>query len=574
MTDPTDDDFYSYEPPVAMTPGGFVTEARLIPANRNPWYVLATLHGEQDEEKINEARHKENRAVWNAWSCQNLNDEERLEVAASLGISEEELAAWPSVRDDVAQLYKRVWRLRNGEAILCPPLPDINKSVVFQDVVFSSRFVMSGCVFTSKLSTNNVIFKEIHLDLAVFIMHAQFYNAVFDGDALFKVARFKDSANFCGATFNGSARFSGATFHGQADFQPSTFNGDVSFDWVKFHGQARFGAAAFRGNATFNFSMFGSTTVFGYAEFIKDAKFNRATFTNDAWFHKTMFSGGAEFQVITFQEPATFAGATFGTDAVFAGTTFNKDARFFRATFIGGARFARATFNRRATFINATFGAEGEEQLVSFSDCQFDKPLNFRGAKFRARYPVLVGAITADRNVFTAKPDHWPKTTTQDPEQARESCAAIRHMLDKQGLPEEAHFFFRREMDFAGQIGPIWQRLPYLIYGTLSDYGQSIMRPAVGLIAVIALGWAFIRRWLEFGNLPEGALRSTQPIPEALVLSVANTLPFLGLTRATLPDFHKLAPWWLDLFSAAQSLFGIVLLFLLGLGLRTRFRMR
>jgi hypothetical protein len=44
--------------------------------------------------------------------------------------------------------------------------------------------------------------------------------------------------------------------------------------------------------------------------------------------------------------------------------------------------------------------------------------------------------------------------------------------------------------------------------------------------------------------------------------------------RSMHPDFYERAPALIDFLSIAQSLAGIVLLFLLGLGLRTRFRMR
>ena len=147
-------------------------------------------------------------------------------------------------------------------------------------------------------------------------------------------------------------------------------------------------------------------------------------------------------------------------------------------------------------------------------------------------------------------------------------------MLDKQGLPEEAHFFFRREMDFAGRIGTFWQSLPYRLYGKLSDYGHSIARPVEWLAALIVTGWVIFSAWLALFQPAEAGARWHQPLVEGLSLSIANTLPFLGLMRTMHPDFYERAPALVDFLSIAQSLAGIILLFLLGLGLRTRFRMR
>ncbi len=45
----------------------------LTPANQNPWYVLATLHGEQPEGATHESFHKKihakNRLTWNKWAA-------------------------------------------------------------------------------------------------------------------------------------------------------------------------------------------------------------------------------------------------------------------------------------------------------------------------------------------------------------------------------------------------------------------------------------------------------------------------------------------------------------------------
>ena len=62
--------------------------AELPNANTNPWYVLITLEGEQDDGPYhgNDELHAKNRAVWNAWSCQGLDDEAAAEVAKLAGV--------------------------------------------------------------------------------------------------------------------------------------------------------------------------------------------------------------------------------------------------------------------------------------------------------------------------------------------------------------------------------------------------------------------------------------------------------------------------------------------------------
>lgn len=53
----------------------------LTPANANPWYVLMTLYGEQDGERVDWDLHEKNWAAWNAWSCQAMSDKEKAEAA-------------------------------------------------------------------------------------------------------------------------------------------------------------------------------------------------------------------------------------------------------------------------------------------------------------------------------------------------------------------------------------------------------------------------------------------------------------------------------------------------------------
>src|SRR5207249_4851112 len=97
--------------------------------------------------------------------------------------------------------------------------------------------------------------------------------------------------------------------------------------------------------------------------------------------------------------------------------------------------------------------------------------------------------------------------------------------------------------------------------GVLSDYGRSYFRPLVAIFIVSVIGagafWYFDAR--TFG--------------QATGLSAANTLNVFGFRR----DFGlsidtPLA--CLVVFSAVQTILGTILLFLVGLGIRNKFRMR
>ena len=138
------------------------------------------------------------------------------------------------------------------------------------------------------------------------------------------------------------------------------------------------------------------------------------------------------------------------------------------------AWFGNATFERFANFTGATF-----EKIASFTDCQFGRTTSFREARFQGAFPRFSGAILHQNTIFTAKDRFWPAMSSVEPEASRDSLAVIRHAIAKQGLPEEEHYFFRREMRFRAKIGTVFERLPYILYQELSDFGNSIVRPTV-----------------------------------------------------------------------------------------------
>jgi len=211
----------------------------------------------------------------------------------------------------------------------------------------------------------------------------------------------------------------------------------------------------------------------------------------------------------------------------------------------------------------------GKNYRVGFSDSQFQKPTNFREATFHSSYPNFSGTMLHEKTTFTADPAHWPKTAS-DPVKAKASCAVIRHNVGKQGLPEDEHFFYRREMGFGTQIGGFWDRLPYRLYDWLSGFGYSIGRPIWGLV------WLWLVPGLAFCAAKLTGTPRTDLITllSSLGLSFANMFSFLGLQRTFFEDELGNMNGALQTLAGFQTVIGFVLLFFLGLGLRNRFRLK
>ncbi|WP_420003472.1 pentapeptide repeat-containing protein [Arenibacterium sp. LLYu02] len=325
------------------------------------------------------------------------------------------------------------------------------------------------------------------------------------------------------------------------------------------------------------------------SQFKKGASFERCLFATGsnfaAGFHETadfaasQFWSHADFSAAEFKKGATFSDCVFEKRVSFSGSSFREAVSFQSTVFKGLAQFTRATFRQ----LNSA--------SVTFRDAEFCAASSFSETYFCSVYPDFSGAVLHDKTSFTARmlptsdeiakdntllgQTYWPKTTKQDPVNARDSCATIRHVLTKQGLPEEAHFFFRREMHFAGlpsEGRSFAERLPYILFGWFSDYGYSIQRPLWWLAGVWLAG---LLTFAYLFALPQDYPKLAKYDDwTAMGLSFSNLFPLFGFGRVFLSDVLMDLPRWAQFLSGTQTVLSLPLLFFLGLGLRQRFRLR
>jgi hypothetical protein len=133
--------------------------------------------------------------------------------------------------------------------------------------------------------------------------------------------------------------------------------------------------------------------------------------------------------------------------------------------------------------------------------------------------------------------------------------------MASQGLNEAAHFFFRREMTHKAKLSEWWERSFYAIY-RFAEYGYGVWQPLAGIAVLLLVGALSLIHW--------GCLHYTT----ALGLSFANIFKFFGFQRVHFAgEIGKLNPY-LEFMTGAQTVIGYFLLFLFGLGLRNRFRLK
>jgi len=185
---------------------------------------------------------------------------------------------------------------------------------------------------------------------------------------------------------------------------------------------------------------------------------------------------------------------------------------------------------------------------------------SFEGAIFEKEPPRFFGAKLHQGTVWRGI--KWPRKPKTEEEAGRfiDAYACLKLEMDRLKKHEDELNFFALELQSRRVLLGPWRGLPFALYWLLSNYGRSYLRPLGAIVAVSIIGagafWHFDAR----------------PFWEAWGLSAANTLNVFGFRK----DFN-LAIYspldWLKVFSALQTILGTIFLFLIGLGIRNKFRM-
>jgi len=134
--------------------------------------------------------------------------------------------------------------------------------------------------------------------------------------------------------------------------------------------------------------------------------------------------------------------------------------------------------------------------------------------------------------------------------------------------------FFRKEMELTGRLSPCYTRVTYWLYHLVSDYGHSYWRPIAGMGGYGPFGAYFTRfiSWPETSCICAWTGWSFSSASRACLLRIFFAV--FGFYRRFPSDLLADPTFWTVLLTVSETLLGFVFLFFLGLGLRTRFRLR
>ena len=346
-------------------------------------------------------------------------------------------------------------------------------------------------------------------------------------------------ADFSNAVFMKFTQFNRAKFAGLdsvADFSGSVFHNVVKFDAVKFS-NARFDRVSFRNASRFRKAEFaaggdGSSaphalTVFSRSEFKGKADFSDAAFSGRAFFDSAGFDGDASFKGTKFRHTVTFNNAKFGNTTSFRGASFGRPPKFF--------------------------------------ETEIHEDVNFNGVDWSGAERSY-----SRRHRRNATPD----SIVEDAESAARAWDRLALIMSQRERLIERHEFFRLKMRAQRQRDGFWppSSIASLLFDGLSDYGWGIGRAFFWWCCHIFAGAMVLT---IAANCPMVAWNS-------LVVSFANSLAFLRLgseggylhgPHTVLEKATSHAEWIFILVGTIQAVLGPVLLFLVLLTLRNRFRL-
>ena len=531
-----------------------IQEPKLKP-NDNLWYVLATLNGEPSDHPLDDDTELEtkNRVAWNCCMAMKMREELRAQLVKAGKHTIEELSSFSQEEQEAV----------NKAFVKRAPS---SGSMALEDLLLQENIDFSNVEFDRPFSSDELIFP----------CDCRFSGAIFSHGASFQGAAFTN-VSFEDVTFTGGAFFRGATFLGSVDFYGTTFSELASFSSATFSSSAFFHGAAFiKGEASFEGTRFSGQANFEGTRFCGQASFKGTRFSGQAIFEGTRFSELAIFEGTRFSELAIFEGARFSELAIFESARFSEPAVFESARFCGQASFVGVIFSGEVHFKGAIFGS-----TVSFENAELKRQTQFAAVKFRSRPPTFFGAKLHEGTAWWDV--CWPDPPTKADEASYFVDAYERLKLEMDRLKKHGDEldFFAREQQCRRVVLGFWKGLPITVYGFLSDYGRSYVRPLLLLVALVFLEAISFVLWPSgiwspepFDLLPHGVWNpDLSHVREAIGISFANTFSVFGKPLVQ-PDVLLRLPDWLKAVSTFQTILGLVLLFLFGLGIRNRFRMK
>ncbi len=420
-----------------------------------------------------------------------------------------------------------------------------------------------------------VLDSKIPFEYRIFIW-ADFRNTEFIGPADFRETVFLGTTHFEGCIFRGELPV--PKWIGDADvfFTKSLFELSANFKGVQFPYRTRFDQVRFNRSAYFQKAKFGKESIrdgfvdFGKSNFKSVVDFELVVFNGTTNFSNSRFTFVADFSETKFNNYVDFDNIEFNCKTNFFKTQFTNDSNFNNSKFRNTLSFSKASFSQPPKFFNTEFHED-----IDFYDTNWSIAERFYSHNHR-------------QNADT-------ETIIEDANNAIRAWDRLALIMSKQEKPAERHVFFRLKMRAQRQRdGFIFLTILNCLFEELSDYGWGVGRALLwwGLniyLGAIILG--FVATYQISGGIQGfvackssgGCVSHLKMFGNSLLVSFSNSVSFLGLgsggghlygSSIAVRDAIVKAIWVFPMVGSVQAVIGPILLFLVLLTLRNRFRIK
>ncbi len=322
-----------------------------------------------------------------------------------------------------------------------------------------------------------------------------------------------------------------------------------------------FSGLMFEKLANFSFFIFPALTNFKNTHFLETANFIHAIFY-EAKFIDTYFFKNALFNKIEVSVQIDFSEANFLITASFNGAEINGVIKFNQTIFHNSSLFYAATFNQSAHFI---------------------------GTKFEYYVPRFYNATLNADMIWRSDVNNWPTTERHEKDKTdvhhtarilenRNAYENLASHMKKMDRDHDEHFFFRQETRCRQQFEKnYFTYCSYWLYEKFANYGYGVESAVAAWFWHMVLGAQAIAI-VAFANAcwKAGAWETAKSVLCSIPLSFANAHGFLPFHKGAVSGCYELFEKNLlfNIIWGFQTILGVILLFLLLLTLRIRFRLK
>ncbi|KZN49886.1 hypothetical protein [Pseudoalteromonas luteoviolacea] len=435
------------------------------------------------------------------------------------------------------------------------------RGIDFSDEMLTKNYSEDARV--AVLLSERTSITEVSFKGYIFPKKASFHRAKFPGSLSIDKATFKDDCELGEIEVSGSLMIGSTTFEESFKLDHASIGGDVEIQGCVFNKALECSGGSFSGD--FNIR---NCSVY------RISSFQNSKFSESFELSGCTFRGAIQFRTMDVKGAFSVYHSAFNSSLVFRGSRFHKDVVFFSCDFEGvSASFKKCRFE--SSFELILRENKRNFQKLLFNGAHFKLDVNvsallacvpdFRQTKIDHHFDVEHLKVQLNRK----KNDGAILESAIDPEDAERFCR-LKEIADSNKNHDKALLFLADEMR-ARRWNSIstFESILDGFYSLASNYGQSVKRPVILLMFNIFLFAQFTCSY--------GEREARGKFESALVVSVATITPFMAISREARKSsldkiFNNGVPERYYLYSYLYSFSAFILIFLVGLGLRNRFR--